>query len=954
MRRISFPAPMLLLIAVCTLAYGGCAKGVVVGGDETVASVAVTPPSPIVMVNATTQLTATTRDASGVVLTGHAVTWESSASAVASVSSVGLVRGIAAGVATITARSEGMAGTASLTVQIPPVASVTVTPPTSTVLVNATTQLAATTRDANGNVLTGRAVTWESSAAGVASVNASGVVQGLSAGQATITVRSEGQAGTATVTVQLAPVATVTVTPASPTIGVNGTVQLVATLRDANGNDLNGRVITWQTSAGGTATVSTTGLVAGVAAGQATITATSEDRSGSTIVTVQALPPVPVASVTVMPASATVLVNATVQLTATMRDASGAVLSGRAVTWETSDAGVATVSATGLVRGIVAGQATITARSEGQAGSAIVTVQIPPVATVTVTPVSPSISVGGTVQMTATLRDASGAVLTGRTITWETTAAGVAGVGASGLVSGLAAGQATITARSEGQAGSTVVTVQAVIAPVASVAVTPTTATVAIDATAQLTATLRDAAGVVLTGRTITWQTSAAGVASVTTTGLVRGIAAGQATITAVSEGKSGTAAITVPAAVPPPSGAVADPTQLPIAARQTPPAGSYGRTLTSGQRYIDPVSGMTVLKITDANTPIANTRAHHDYSEGGPYISQPWVGSDGFTYYTVMVAIEPNRYLVDLRYDTMTLSNWRLIDLDGDLSFMFSLDPATPRIAYAELNSASNIVQRYNTATNRVENIGAWPWRPAAGSLNWMQNQLNDKWFVAMGNNTTIVAFRASDGLQRSWSGIAGLDEPHIDREQPYVYIASGNANLVGDLTNGGSLTAPAGDPAWPYNPGSLENSAHVNPVRGHLVGVANSANQAYWTHNVLTGQTVSFATANAVDGFPGEYHQAGQWVFNNGDAGAAQWFAIDPSGSDYSTAAIRSGMIGLVKTDGSPARLLAVHNSSGGNNYQTQPHVTLAPDGKFVMWTSDSNAGGRTDAYIVRLPVK
>ena len=119
------------------------------------------------------------------------------------------------------------------------------------------------------------------------------------------------------------------------------------------------------------------------------------------------------------------------------------------------------------------------------------------------------------------------------------------------------------------------------------------------------------------------------------------------------------------------------------------------------------------------------------------------------------------------------------------------------------------------------------------------------------------------------------------------------------------------------------------------------------------MTNRTTSFATANAVDGFPGEYHQAGQWVFNNGDGNDAQWFAIDPSGSDYSAAAIRSGMIGLVKTDGSPARLLAVHNSTGGGNYQTQPHVTFAPDGKLVMWTSDSKST-RTDVYIVRVPVK
>jgi hypothetical protein len=65
---------------------------------------------------------------------------------------------------------------------------------------------------------------------------------------------------------------------------------------------------------------------------------------------------------------------------------------------------------------------------------------------------------------------------------------------------------------------------------------------------------------------------------------------------------------------------------------------------------------------------------------------------------------------------------------------------------------------------------------------------------------------------------------------------------------------------------------------------------------------------------------------------------------------------MIGIVKTDGGPARLIAVHNSTGGSgDYQSQPHATIAPDGKLVMWTSDSRATGqRKDLYLARLPVR
>jgi len=94
----------------------------------------------------------------------------------------------------------------------------------------------------------------------------------------------------------------------------------------------------------------------------------------STVVVVR----VPVASVTVSPAVASILVGAIVQLTATPRDASGAPLSGRAVTWTSSAPPVASVSGSGLATGQAAGSATITATSEGKSGAATVTVQTPP------------------------------------------------------------------------------------------------------------------------------------------------------------------------------------------------------------------------------------------------------------------------------------------------------------------------------------------------------------------------------------------------------------------------------------------------------------------------------------------------------------------------------------------------------------------------------------------------
>src|SRR5712692_885010 len=179
------------------------------------------------------------------------------------------------------------------------------------------------------------------------------------------------------------PVAAVTLSLASASLTAGQTVQLTATPKDANGNPLSGRVITWTSSAAAVAAVSGSGLVTGVAGGAATITATSEGQSGTAAFTVTN---VPVAAVTVSPATAGVVVGQMVQLTATPKDANGNPLSGRVVTWTSSAAAVAAVSGSGLVTGVAVGSATITATSEGQSGTAAFTVTNVPVAAVTVSP----------------------------------------------------------------------------------------------------------------------------------------------------------------------------------------------------------------------------------------------------------------------------------------------------------------------------------------------------------------------------------------------------------------------------------------------------------------------------------------------------------------------------------------------------------------------------------------
>ena len=149
----------------------------------------------------------------------------------------------------------------------------------------------------------------------------------------------------------------------SMTIGE--TRPLSASARDAGGNVLGGRTITWSSSAQAVATVSTSGVVTAVGAGTAQIRATSEGKSGEVAVTVN--PPVAVASVSISNSPGfSLITGSTLQLSASARDAQGNALAGRTIAWSSTANEVATVSSTGLVTAVSPGTAQIRATSEGR------------------------------------------------------------------------------------------------------------------------------------------------------------------------------------------------------------------------------------------------------------------------------------------------------------------------------------------------------------------------------------------------------------------------------------------------------------------------------------------------------------------------------------------------------------------------------------------------------------
>jgi trimeric autotransporter adhesin len=252
------------------------------------------------------------------------------------------------------------------------VASVTISPDTLRLLVGTEGRLGATMRDSIGTTIRGPSVFWSSADTTVATIDQDGLVRGVRVGAARISANVAGRSDLADVLVRSAGAAAVTVDPPAASVLVGGTTQLAATVRDADGVVMTDRPVVWSSENSAVATVSQQGVVTGVNPGTTNIVASREGKTGSSAVTVARIP---VAQVVVSPAQTEVKINKTVKLTATTLDAQGKVLTGRQVTWTSSNTARATVDQNGIVTGRFVGVVTITATSEGVSRTATVTVK---------------------------------------------------------------------------------------------------------------------------------------------------------------------------------------------------------------------------------------------------------------------------------------------------------------------------------------------------------------------------------------------------------------------------------------------------------------------------------------------------------------------------------------------------------------------------------------------------
>ena len=214
-------------------------------------------------------------------------------------------------------------------------------------------------------------VSFESADAGIAAVNANGVVTGVSAGETTITVTTEdgGFTGACTINVYNQAVTGVTIEPSEAELNVGSSTKLTATVLPENASNKN---VVYSVDDESILSVDQDGNVTGLSLGTATVTVTTEDGGFTASAEITVIP-VQVTGVSISPKAASVDLGRTIQLTASITPSNA---TNKNLSWSVSDETIISVDDRGTVTGLSLGTATVIVTTEdgGFSASAEITV----------------------------------------------------------------------------------------------------------------------------------------------------------------------------------------------------------------------------------------------------------------------------------------------------------------------------------------------------------------------------------------------------------------------------------------------------------------------------------------------------------------------------------------------------------------------------------------------------
>jgi trimeric autotransporter adhesin len=621
----------------------------VVVGSISLVSIELDPPQATLPIGAVLPftVTGTFTDGSTADVTSMA-TFSTDGSGVVTVTAAGLATAAKAGTGTILAAVGALEAKVAVTVTTATVVALTVQPPGATTGVGTTTTFAAvaTLSDGTSADVTD-AATWATSDGTVATVDAYGVATGKSAGGVAVTATFGGQQGVAMLVVTGATLKAIEVDPVDPTVGVGVMLSFTATGLYSDGTrvDLTSQV-TWQSSAPSVLPLDGTGHGVSKSVGTSVVTATMGALTAESTVTVT---PASLVTITIAPSSPTLTVGATVALKALGTYSDGSTVDITAsVTWTTAGSGIVSVSnaaaTAGTVTALKVGGDTVFATLGLVSSKAFVTVSAATLQSIAVNPAMATLPVGATADLTAhgTFSDGSVRDLTNE-VAWASSADAMATVanapGTPGLVTGVKAGNVTITATEGGVVGMASVTVTT--AALVSIDVEPANATTTAGLRSSYAATgfYSDGSKTDVTAQ-VTWGTDDATVATISNVagaaGQLLARAAGATTVSAALGAVTGTTVVTV-------TGAAASSLAIAPITPQTPLGTGLQLTatliLTNGTTRN--VTGMATWSSSDTTVAtISRTGRATPVSVGPATITASYMGLSASTTLTVTDAL--------------------------------------------------------------------------------------------------------------------------------------------------------------------------------------------------------------------------------------------------------------------------------------------------------------------------
>lgn len=426
--------------------------------------------------------------------------------------------------------------------------SIAFSPRTSTIGVGARVTYSATVVDEHGNEIPNAQMQWVSRNPSVATVSQSGVATGIAPGEAEIVATSGDILGGGDLAVQSVGPSRIRIVSGngqSGPVGATLPTPMSVKVTDASGNGLSGIAVAWNVTRGGGSVSSSSTSTDGSGVARANLTLGPSAELNQVTATAGGLSPVTfsataqagsVASVSVTPSNVSMVVGDTRQLFASALDASGNGVSGVSFQWSSSNSGIVSVDNAGRITGTGEGTATVTASSGGHSGSATVTSRR------TVGGISLSISqvtlnaIGDTAHVTARATDGSGAQVNNASITWTSETPNIVGVDAIGRIYTKGVGVGRAKASVGDQSATVTIDARQIMA---AVSVSPGNPSVTIGGQLQLVANAVDSNGVAMLASQdsrMFWESTDAGIATVSASGVATGVATGNATIKLVWE----------------------------------------------------------------------------------------------------------------------------------------------------------------------------------------------------------------------------------------------------------------------------------------------------------------------------------------------------------------------------------------------------------------------------------